>query len=173
MSRLTVGSIEGLTENSNVISIPTGHTLNAVDGLQIGGTAVGAIQTYTPTWTVPAGSTPTIGNGSLTGKYTVINKWCVGSIRLALGSTSSISGTSEWRFSFPVTPVNIFNFETLGAALAVDVGTAGYRGTAFFLANTIAVYGSDAAATVGSTTPFTWDPSVGDYLTISFSYEVA
>lgn len=42
MSRLTVGSIEGLTENSNVVSVPTGHTLNVADagGLQIGGSAV-------------------------------------------------------------------------------------------------------------------------------------
>ena len=42
MSRLTVGSIEGLTENSNVISVPTGHKLNVTDaaGLQIGGSAV-------------------------------------------------------------------------------------------------------------------------------------
>ena len=42
MSRLTVGSIEGLTENSNVISVPTGHSLNVADagGLQIGGSAI-------------------------------------------------------------------------------------------------------------------------------------
>jgi hypothetical protein len=42
MSRLTVGSIEGLAENSNVISVPTGHSLNVADagGLQIGGSAV-------------------------------------------------------------------------------------------------------------------------------------
>jgi len=42
MSRLTVGSIEGLTENSNVISVPTGHTLNVADAdaLQIGGSGV-------------------------------------------------------------------------------------------------------------------------------------
>ena len=39
MSRLTVGSIEGLVENSNVVSVPTGHSLNVADagGLQIGG----------------------------------------------------------------------------------------------------------------------------------------
>jgi len=37
MSRLTVGSLEGLSENSNVISVPTGHTLNAVGGIQSGG----------------------------------------------------------------------------------------------------------------------------------------
>ena len=133
---------------------------------------LGSIQTYTPTWTA-AGGTPTIGNGSLTGKYTVVNNWCVGSIRLALGSTSSISGTSEWRFSLPVTPVNIFNYQTLGAAIAVNVGTAGHRGTAFFLANNVAVYASDVAATVGSTEPFTFVPASGDYVTMSFAYEVA
>jgi len=37
MSRLTVGSIEGLTENSNVISVPTGHSLDVVDGIQVDG----------------------------------------------------------------------------------------------------------------------------------------
>jgi len=36
MSRLTVGSIEGLTENSNVISVPTGHSLNVVDDFDAG-----------------------------------------------------------------------------------------------------------------------------------------
>lgn len=31
MSRLTVGSLEGLSENSNVISVPAGHKLNVAD----------------------------------------------------------------------------------------------------------------------------------------------
>lgn len=45
MSRLTVGSLEGLSENSNVISVPTGHTLNVADAgaLQIGGSGVGLV----------------------------------------------------------------------------------------------------------------------------------
>ena len=37
MSKLTVGSIEGLTENSNVISVPTGHSLSVIDGIQVDG----------------------------------------------------------------------------------------------------------------------------------------
>jgi hypothetical protein len=176
MSRLTVGSIEGLAENSNVISVPAGHSLNVTDaaGLQIGGTAVGAIQAYTPTWTA-AGGTPTIGNGTLTGKYTVINNWCVGSVLMVLGSTSSISGTSEWRWSLPVTQTNTPQFQALGSALAIDYGTAGYRGTVWYSLgqNAMAVYASDVAGTVGATIPFTWTPASGDYLTISFSYEVA
>jgi hypothetical protein len=136
--------------------------------------ALGSIQTYTPTWTA-AGGTPTIGNGTLTGKYTVINNWCVGSVLMVLGSTSSISGTSEWRWSLPVTQTNTPQFQALGSALAIDYGTAGYRGTVWYSLgqNAMAVYASDGAPTVGATTPFTWTPASGDYLTISFSYEVA
>lgn len=135
--------------------------------------ALGSIQTYTPTWTA-AGGTPTIGNGSLTGKYTVINNWCVGSIFLETGSTTSISGTSEWRFSLPVSPANTAQFQAFGAALAIDAGTAGYRGTVlYFLTDKVGVYASDAAGTVGSIVPFTWTVANADKLAIDFSYEVA
>ena len=67
MSRLTVGSIEGLTENSNVISVPTGHSLNVADagGLQFGGATPSPSKqdfasfgmTTAQTW---GGQTPTI-----------------------------------------------------------------------------------------------------------------
>jgi hypothetical protein len=98
MSRLTVGSIEGLTENSNVISVPTGHTLNAVDGLQIGGTAVGEWTAYTPTT-----YSLTIGNGTLTGRYTRINNLVFFNVSFVLGSTSAV--TSNVAFGLPVTRV--------------------------------------------------------------------
>jgi len=42
MSTLSVGDLQGLAVNSNVVTVPTGHTLNVADaaGLQIGGSAV-------------------------------------------------------------------------------------------------------------------------------------
>jgi len=42
MSTLSVGDLQGLAVNSNVVTVPTGHTLNVTDagGLQIGGSAV-------------------------------------------------------------------------------------------------------------------------------------
>ena len=42
MSTLNVGDLQGLAANSNVVSVPTGHSLNVADagGLQIGGSAV-------------------------------------------------------------------------------------------------------------------------------------
>ena len=42
MSTLSVGDLQGLAVNSNVVTVPTGHTLNVTDtaGLQIGGSAI-------------------------------------------------------------------------------------------------------------------------------------
>jgi len=42
MSTLSVGDLQGLAANSNVVTVPTGHKLNVTDaaGLQIGGSAV-------------------------------------------------------------------------------------------------------------------------------------
>ena len=134
---------------------------------------IGDIQTYTPTWTA-SGGTPTIGNGTLTGKYTVINNWCVGSIRLVLGSTSSIAGTTEWRWSLPVSAANTSTFDTLGAAFVSDAGTLSYRAVAIYVAtDKIGVYASESALSVSAVTPFTFTPANADKVTISFAYEVA
>jgi hypothetical protein len=59
MSTLSVGDLQGLAVNSNVVTVPTGHTLNAVDGLQIGGVGVGTWQPWSPTVTFSTGSTTT------------------------------------------------------------------------------------------------------------------
>jgi len=70
MSRLTVGSIEGLAENSNVISVPTGHSLNVADagGLQIGGSAVvsAGLVSISPTSIDNAGGSVSISSGLVT-----------------------------------------------------------------------------------------------------------
>ena len=68
MSRLTVGSLEGLSENSNVISVPTGHKLNVADAgaLQIGGSGVvsaGLALVHTETFS-------TVSSVSLNNKFT-------------------------------------------------------------------------------------------------------
>ena len=93
MSRLTVGSIEGLAENSNVISVPTGHTLNAVDGLQIGGTAVGEWIDYSASQTFVSGFTK--GNATVESYYTRVGDVVFMRGWVTLGSTSSITGTLD------------------------------------------------------------------------------
>ena len=135
---------------------------------------IGDVQTYTPTWTA-TGGTPTIGNGTLSGKYAVINNWCVGQIRMVLGSTSSFSGTSEWRWSLPVAAVNPLSVGTsiIGAAHVVNAGVAGYRGISVYIAtNKCGVYVADNSPySVAPTVPFTMGTS--DEVNIEFGYEVA
>jgi hypothetical protein len=134
---------------------------------------LGSVQTYTPTWTA-TGGTPTIGNGTLTGKYAVINNWCVGEIKMTLGSTSSFSGTSEWRWSLPVAAVNqIGTFPAIGASLIVDTGVSIYRGIVVYVpVNNVGVYPADNSPfSVAPTVPFTWTTNEEIYIT--FGYEVA
>ena len=52
---------------------------------------------YTPTWTA-ATTNPSIGNGTLAGRYTQIGKTCVLVIGLTAGSTTTY-GSGNWSFS--------------------------------------------------------------------------
>lgn len=71
--------------------------------------------TYVPTWT---GSTtnPTIGNGTITGRYMVIGETCHVAIRIALGTTSTV-GSGTYLFGLPFTSAN---------AVVSYLGTARY-----------------------------------------------
>jgi hypothetical protein len=162
MSRLTVGSLEGLSENSNVISVPTGHTLNAVDGLQIGGVAQGVRTSWIPTW-----SSLTIGNGTETAYYTVFNGLMFIDYRLVWGSTTSMSTNpafvipSGWQQAAA-------GFNVVGQVCMRDTGTDEFFG--FVKGNgvgstTCLLKTSKASATYGQTSaingsiPFTWTTS--------------
>jgi len=169
----TTNSRVGINDTSPSYALDVTGDINASGDLRIGGTAIGDVQTYTPTWTA-TGGTPTIGNGTLTGKYAVINNWCVGEIKMTLGSTSSFSGTNEWRWSLPVAAVNpIGGFPAIGASLMVDTGVSIYRGIVVYVAlNKVGVYAVDNSAfSVAPTVPFTWTTNEEIYIT--FGYEVA
>ena len=59
----------------------------------------GTWQSYTVSWTA-ATTNPSIGNGTLSGRYTQIGKTVIGSISLTMGSTTTY-GTGAWSFSLP------------------------------------------------------------------------
>ena len=95
MSTLSVGDLQGLAVNSNVVTVPTGHTLNAVDGLQIGGVAQGVATAFTPSWT---NFTP--GNAVESWHYVRVNNLLYFGGVTILGTTSSVTGFME--MDFPV-----------------------------------------------------------------------
>ena len=120
---------------------------------------------YTPTWAANTGS-PTIGNGTLTGKYVQIGKLLHFKIALTFGSTTSVGTSTVWRFGLPV-PVVYDNMPVPGWLL--DSGTAEYLATATVSAAT-EVRPTVSTGYLSYNAPFTW--TTNDCLRIQGTLEV-
>ena len=133
-------------------------------------------QSYTPTWT--AGTTnPSIGNGTLAGRYTQIGKTCTVCISFSAGSTTTF-GSGNWSFSLPITAKSA-GFMYFGIAHIRKYQTSNYervaRITPSASATTVNSFGDPTPGSnslyINSTTPFTWGS--GDTLDLEITYEVA
>ena len=128
--------------------------------------------TYNPSWT-SSSTNPSIGNGSITGRYKTIGKTVFVHIQLVWGSSTS-GGSGLWQISLPVTAYNS-NSVVLNATY-LDNGTHWYVGTAYSayagLSTTVTPVWEGNTAYVNvldSTVPFTWGSA--DSITIAGSYE--
>ena len=132
----------------------------------------GAWITWTPTWT-----NLTVGNGTLTSRYTQVGKTVKFRITLVFGGTSSISGTVS--HSLPATSVAYAgSFPTIGYGAILDSGTAAFTANLILtntttanvrVTNTTATYST--LNTLSATVPMTW--TTGDELMIIGEYEAA
>jgi len=95
---------------------------------------------FTPTWTATT-TNPVLGNGTLTGQYTQVNKLVYARYALIPGSTTTF-GTGDYRFSFPVLATVISNF---GAILS---------SATFFDSNVSQMYNLVATSVSGESTVF-------------------
>ena len=125
-------------------------------------------QSYTPTWT--AGTTnPSIGNGTLSGRYIQIGKLVYCQFTMRAGSTTTF-GSGNWRFSYPVAPDGTSaNLYQVGSIYALDNGAANYNGITQYAGVTymgLIISGNWVSATA----PFTW--ANGDVLEVNVIYEV-
>lgn len=125
-------------------------------------------QSYTPTWT--AGTTnPSIGNGTLSGRYIQIGKLVYCQFTMRAGSTTTF-GSGIWRFSYPVAPNTTYaNLYQVGSIYALDDGAANYNGITQYAGATymgLIISGNWVSATA----PFTW--ANGDVLEVNVIYEV-
>jgi len=131
---------------------------------------------YTPTWTA-ATTNPSIGNGTLAGRYTQIGKTCVLVIGLTAGSTTTF-GSGNWSFSLPKTAKNTTGINFLGVAHIRKVGTANYERVAQIspsLSTTVINMFTDPtpgsnSQSISATVPFTWGD--GDTLGVEITYEI-
>lgn len=133
-------------------------------------------QSWTPTFT-----NVTVGNGTLTGRYSQIGKTVFWEFELIFGSTTShAAGTSS--FTVPITGHARYLTQTrkpIGVMTFQDVGTEEYGGQAHFGSSatvaTITVYNSAATyiaeVATSNAIPFTW--TTGDRMYGSGHYEAA
>lgn len=129
---------------------------------------VGAFTSFTPVWT-----NLTVGNGTNTGRYAVVNELVFMQVDVVFGSTTSISG--EVRLELPV-EADAFRLDGTGGQVWYedDTGTDYNGGTMRFNSTEILLRVWNSSTTylsgtaLSSTIPFTWATS--DKLTVTHWY---
>lgn len=128
-------------------------------------------KTYSPTWSQSSGLQPSIGNGSLTGKYTRNGYLVKFDMSLTVGSTTSFGNSSSaWQFSLPVGGTQNSN-QDLIAGFCFDASA----GTDYLIGGQIAsgskqLILSRNGSAVRAGYPFDW--AVGDTIRASITYMV-
>jgi hypothetical protein len=151
---------------------------NQIDGAINPVAAYGTWQPYSPIWGATA-SAPAIGDGSLTGRYTLIGKTVSFQIKLMTGAGTSY-GSGAWTFTLPFQAFAADNFQAFGPCFLYSVTGVTYSGTTFLdtflsggtnkVAAAIAV-GANAPR-LGPTVPQTWS-GAGHWIFLGGTYEMA
>jgi len=128
---------------------------------------------YTPTW-VGSGTNPSIGNGTLSGKYIIRGSQMKLSVYVAMGSTTTY-GSGSWAFQ---TPMSSLSGQSIGGGTGGGHAWDGnprilHTGVNFVFG--AGNYAQIFAITVGNAIispshPFTW--SAGTYMILGIDYEL-
>lgn len=131
-------------------------------------------QSYTPTF-----ANTTLGNGTVTGKYSQIGKLVNFKARFTLGSSSAMGSTPT--VTLPVTAQTLIssgttNGDPLGTASLYDSSASSVWAALIYATSTsvaiIYTWGTTPQTSgIASSTPFTW--AVGDQMIVSGTYEAA
>lgn len=162
----------GNTQETNTTSDVTFDSVTTTTDVTVGGelSVTGTAWTsYTPTWT-SSGTSPSLGNGSITGKYKKIGKTVFVKVRLQFGSTTT-GGTGNWRISLPFTAADN---NVIIPTTYLDNGVNWHLGMANceYDSNTshvVPLKGTSPSGAVTANDPFTWN--AGDTLSINGCYE--
>ncbi len=139
----------------------TGYTLPYLESGYSVTSSTTPHSTYTPTWT-GSGSNPTLGNGTLTGRYYKRGNRVTVTIQLTFGSTSN-AGNGTWTFSLPYTPIGL----TMGSAKILDTGTTHFICAANADTGGLTLYGNGDIVTHNN--PMVW--ATGDTLLATVTYD--
>lgn len=147
--------------------LSAGQVLTAATMNSIGA----AGNSYTPAWTAST-TNPAIGNGSISGYWSRINKLIIGQIFIVCGSTTTY-GTGFYRFSVPT---NISAQMSTMANLQLLDGSAGYAayigaGIPVTPGGNTVEFRTHGAGTFTPTVPITLGNT--DQIRVQFIYEEA
>lgn len=154
---------------------PTGEGIFVGQRQRSIGSVVTDWQSYTPTWASVDNVAPSLGNGTITGKWRRVGDTLNLSINLTMGSTTTYGTGTGWTFSLPAGlsidtsktgRAEPASYASLGFADAYDAGGTGVREvfnvTQYSNTNTILIEGRTNAGIYGNfnpTFPFTWGTS--------------
>ena len=141
----------------------SGQVLTAATLNTIGATS----ETFTPTIVGNTSGSVTIGNGTLTGTYTRLQKLVVATYTLSWGSTTTTTAVGLWLFSVPVG--NALRGNAVGRI--TDAGATYYRVTGLASSNKMILQATDTGSEVQNNTPMTW--ATNDFMSVTFIYETS
>lgn len=158
---------------ANPFPFVAGNVLTAAELNGIGE----AFTTFTPVWTATT-TNPVLGNGTLTGAYTRVNKLVFARFALVVGSTTTF-GTGDYRFDFPVAAKNLSNFSAiLSSGWLFDSNVAQLFSVTASMVSSGTVFRLNAfpnstqnVTVFNPTTPFTL--ATNDEMYLSICYEAA
>jgi transcription elongation factor len=136
--------------------------INALRTIEVGG----VWQSYTPVWTAST-TNPAIGNGTLTGRYSVIGKTCIVNGVMTAGSTTTF-GSGYWMFSVPYIPAS--GIES-GSSLILDSGNVFMIGAVVFSGNVLTGRMHNNGNNLSASSPMTW--AVNDRFVWNIVYQIA
>lgn len=126
--------------------------------------------TYVPTLTADTG-TPSLGNGTIAGTYTIINGICTCQIKLTVGSTTTL-GTGALRFGLPFS-TNAASLTTFGSGIASQIGVSDWPLVTFAAGGSPTMKANvttSASAKLAYNVPFTF--AATDTIELSITYRV-
>lgn len=135
----------------------------------VGNTIYTGERTYTPSW-MAASVNPTLGNGTLVGKYTRTGRTVTDQITLTIGSTTA-NGTGEYTFTLSHQPKSSTKYS--GAGVITDVGANLYVVTSRTKSDgtkNMAVFSNGVGTGVQQNSPMTW--ATGDTMEVTVNYPV-
>lgn len=140
----------------------------------------GAWSTWTPTWLAEGGAAPTLGNGTIAGRYMKVGRTVDWVMQLTWGATTAAgggAGSENWMLGLPALPATGFSyriasFDAFDNSSSLHYSARGvYNTGSGGVVKTLVSDRADASGIWDSTLPFVF--AAGDILYGSGRYEAA